>query len=98
MIHDRVTDVGTGVDTAVRRISTVYILTDRSNGLRPGITLPLEMVLSSMKFDTSTINMAYWEKNTLILSGQRICLCLRNISTTRVSQANTLLTASARLE
>ena len=24
MIHDRVTDVGTGVDTAVRRISTVY--------------------------------------------------------------------------
>ena len=24
MIHDRVTDVGTGVDTSVRRISTVY--------------------------------------------------------------------------
>lgn len=39
MIHDRVTDVEMGVDTAVRRISTVYILTDRSNGLRPKITL-----------------------------------------------------------
>ena len=31
MIHDRVTDVGTGVDTAVRRISTVYSINGLSN-------------------------------------------------------------------
>ena len=31
MIHDKVTDVGTGVDTAVRRISTVYSINGLSN-------------------------------------------------------------------
>ena len=41
MIHDRVTDVGTGVDTALRRISTVYNingqierLTSQDNAIR----------------------------------------------------------------